>query len=103
MTEHGPGASSPVRVTRSRIGAARSPGRQNGPAILARPMSVEQIPADTAPRTPRARRAASSLTRGAADQMSLPVLRAALLAEVASHHPQADLGEELSLIHISEP
>ena len=55
-------------------------------------MSVEQIPAATAPHTPRARRAAAGLSRGTAAETSLPVLRAALLAEVASHHPQADLG-----------
>ncbi len=55
-------------------------------------MSVEQIPTDAAPPTPRARRAPASLKRGAADELSLPALRAALLAEVASHHPQADLG-----------
>jgi len=55
-------------------------------------MSVEQVPADTAPRAPRTRRAPASLKRGASDELSLPVLRAALLAEIASHHPQADLG-----------
>ena len=54
-------------------------------------MSVEQVPADTAPRPPRTRRAPASLKRGGADELSLPALRAALLAEVASHHPQADL------------
>ena len=54
-------------------------------------MSVEQVPADTAPRAPRTRRTPASLKRGASDELSLPVLRAALLAEVASHHPQADL------------
>src|SRR5450759_4420319 len=55
-------------------------------------MSVEQIPAGTAPRAARTRRAASGLPRGEAGETSLPTLRAALLAEVAVHHPQADLG-----------
>ena len=54
-------------------------------------MSVEQVPADTAPRAPRTRRVPASLKRGASDELSLPALRASLLAEVASHHPQADL------------
>ncbi len=53
-------------------------------------MSVEQVPADTAPPAPRTRRAPASPKRVAAE-LSLPVLRASLLAEVASHHPQADL------------
>ena len=54
-------------------------------------MSVEQIPADAAPLAPRTRRAPANPKRGAADELSLPALRASLLAEVASHHPQADL------------
>ena len=54
-------------------------------------MSVEQVPADTAPRAPRTRRVPASLKRGASDELSLPALRASLLAEVASHHPQAAL------------
>jgi GTP pyrophosphokinase len=54
-------------------------------------MSVEQVPADTAPRAPRTRRVPASLKRDASDELSLPALRASLLAEVASHHPQADL------------
>jgi GTP pyrophosphokinase len=55
-------------------------------------MSLEQIPAGTAARAPRTRRTAPKVPRRAADEISLPALRAALLAEVAAHHPQAGLG-----------
>jgi GTP diphosphokinase / guanosine-3',5'-bis(diphosphate) 3'-diphosphatase len=55
-------------------------------------MSIEQVPASEAPHVPRARRAAPGLRRAAGAAVSLPALREALLAEVAVHHPQADLG-----------
>ena len=55
-------------------------------------MSIEQIPTNAAAPGPGPSRAAASLKRGAADERSLPALRAALLARSRSHHPQADLG-----------
>jgi GTP diphosphokinase / guanosine-3',5'-bis(diphosphate) 3'-diphosphatase len=55
-------------------------------------MSIEQVPASEAPHVPRARRAAPGPRRAAGAAVSLPALREALLAEVAVHHPQADLG-----------
>ena len=55
-------------------------------------MSIEQVPASAAPHVPRTRRAAPGPRRVAGAAESLPALREALLAEVAVHHPQADLG-----------
>ena len=55
-------------------------------------MSIEQVPASAAPHVTRTRRAAPGPRRAAGAAESLPALREALLAEVASHHPQADLG-----------
>ena len=55
-------------------------------------MSIEQVPASAAAHVPRTRRAAPSPRRVVGAAVSLPALREALLAEVASHHPQADLG-----------
>ncbi len=55
-------------------------------------MSIEQVPASAASHVPRTRRAAPGPRRVAGAAVALPALREALLAEVASHHPQADLG-----------
>ena len=55
-------------------------------------MSIEQVPASAVPHVPRTRRAAPGPRRAAGAALSLPALREALLVEVASHHPQADLG-----------
>jgi GTP pyrophosphokinase len=55
-------------------------------------MSIEQVPATAALHVPRTRRAAPGPRRAAGAALSLPALREALLVEVASHHPQADLG-----------
>jgi GTP pyrophosphokinase len=55
-------------------------------------MSIEQVPASAVPHVPRTRRAAPGPRRAAGAGLSLPALREALLVEVASHHPQADLG-----------